>query len=129
MIICVIGRAAPLTVGNNAIIILLLKDLCCIGSLASQVALRDRLTGAGADKHGAANYRENMHGITRTFTRIRVPSHVIILRNGRHRQRQRHLHARLLVSDPEYLLHRLLALRLDKLPCFIVRRGALTSKE
>ena len=29
------------------------------------------------------------------------------------------LHARLLVSDPEYLLHRLLALRLDKLPCFV----------
>ena len=66
----VIGRAAPLRVGNNAIIILLLKDLCCIGSLASQAALRDRLTGAGADKHGAANYRGNMHGITRTFTRI-----------------------------------------------------------
>ena len=43
---------------------------------------------------------------------IRVPSHVIILRNGCHRQRWCHLHARLLVSDPEYLLHRLLALRL-----------------
>ena len=66
----VIGRAVPLLrVGNNAIIILLLKDLCCIGSLSSQAALRDRLTGTGADKHGAANYRGNMHGITRTFTR------------------------------------------------------------
>jgi len=50
----VIGRAAPLRVGNNAVI-------------------------------------------------IRVPSHVIILRklNGCHRQRRRHLHARLLVSDPD----------------------------
>ena len=49
-----------------------------------------------------------------------VPSHVVLLRNlnGCHRQRRRHLHARLLVSDPEYLLHRLLALRLDKLPRF-----------
>ena len=65
----VIGRAAPLRVGNNTVIILLLKDLCCIGSLASQAALRDRLIGTGADKHGAANYRGNMHGITRTFTR------------------------------------------------------------
>ena len=47
---------------------------------------------------------------------IRVPSHAILLRNGCHRQRRRHLHACLLVSDPDYLLHRLLALRLDKLP-------------
>ena len=70
MIGVVIGRAAPLRVGNNAIIILLLKDLSCIGSLASQAALRDRLIGTGADKHGAANYRGNIHGITRTFTRI-----------------------------------------------------------
>ena len=70
MLAVVIGRAAPLRVGNNAVIILVLKDLCCIGSLASQAALRDRLTGTGADKHGAANYRGNMHGITRTFTRI-----------------------------------------------------------
>ena len=69
MLAVVIGRAAPLRVGNNAIIILLLKDLCCMRSLASQAALRDRLTGAGADKHGAANYRGNMHGITQTFTR------------------------------------------------------------
>ena len=61
MLDVVIGRAAPLRVENNAII-------------------------------------------------IRVPSHVILLRNGCQRQRQRHLHARLLVSDPEYLLHRLLAL-------------------
>ena len=65
----VIGRAAPLRVRNNAVIILLLKDPCCIRSLASQAALRDRLRGTGADKHGAANYRGNMHGITRTFTR------------------------------------------------------------
>ena len=70
MLDVVIGRAAPLRVENNAIVILLLKDLCCIGSLASQAALRDRLTGAGADKPGAANYRGNMHGITQTFTRI-----------------------------------------------------------
>ena len=71
MLAVVIGRVAALRVGNNAVIIHLLKDLCCIGSLASQAALRDRLTGTGADKHGAANYRGNMHGIThtRTFTR------------------------------------------------------------
>ena len=68
----VIGRAAPSRVENNAVVFILhvLKDLCCIGSLASQAALRDRLIGTGADKHGAANYRGNMHGITRTFTRI-----------------------------------------------------------
>ena len=101
-------------VENNTVVILLLKDLCCIGSLASQAALRDRLTGTGADKHGAANYRGNMHGITRTFTRtgltaagavavavavavilgkgnghflqtcVRVPSHVVLLRYGCH---------------------------------------------
>ena len=69
----VIGRTAPLRVGNNAII-------------------------------------------------IRVPSHVIILRNGCHRQRRRHLHARLLVSDPENLLHRYitcLLFAIDKLPRFV----------
>ena len=56
---------------------------------------------------------------------IWVPLHVMLLRglrDGCHRQRRRHLHACLLVSDPEYsehLLHRLLlALRLDKLPRF-----------
>ena len=60
MIGVVIGRAAPLRVGSNAIIILLLlKDPCCIRSLASQATLTDRLAGTGADKHG----------ITRTFTR------------------------------------------------------------
>ena len=53
---------------------------------------------------------------------------VILLRNGCQRQRQRHLHARLLVSDPEYLLHRLLALRLDKLPCFIRHCCSYTRK-
>ena len=61
MLAVVIGRAASSRFGNNAVVILLLKDL-------------------------------------------RVPSHVILLRNGCQRQRQRHLHARLLVSDPEYLL-------------------------
>ena len=58
MLDVVVGRAAPLWVKNNAII-------------------------------------------------IRVPSHVILQRNGCHRPRRRHLHARFLVSDPEYLLHRL----------------------
>ena len=67
MLAVVIGRAAPLRVGNNAVV-------------------------------------------------IRVPSHVILLRKGCHRQRRRHLHARVLVSDLEYLLPRLLALRLGKLP-------------
>ena len=43
-------------------------------------------------------------------------THVILLCKVCHRQRRRHLHSRLLISDPEYLLHRLLALRLDKLP-------------
>ena len=47
---------------------------------------------------------------------VRVPSHVIPVRKGCHRQWRRHRHARSLVSDTEYLLHRLLALRLDKLP-------------
>ena len=37
-------------------------------SLASQAALGDQLAGTGADMHGT-NYRGNMHGITRTFTR------------------------------------------------------------
>ena len=76
MLAVVIGRAAPLRVGNNAII-------------------------------------------------IRVPSHVILLRDGCHRQRRRHHHARLLVSDPEYLLHRLLALRLDKRPRLVRAAASL----
>ena len=37
-------------------------------SLASQAALGDQLAGTGADMHGT-NYRGNMHGITRPFTR------------------------------------------------------------
>ena len=68
MLDVVIGRTAPLRVQNNAIVILLLKDLCRIRSLASQAVLGDRLAGTGADKHGT-NYRGSMHGITRTFTR------------------------------------------------------------
>ena len=47
---------------------------------------------------------------------VRVPSHVVPVHKGCHRQWRRHLHARSLVFDTEYLLHRLLALRLDKLP-------------
>ena len=50
---------------------------------------------------------------------VRVPSHVILLRKGCHRQRRRHLHARCVVFDAEHLLHRLLALRLYKLPRFV----------
>ena len=46
---------------------------------------------------------------------VRVPSHVVPVRKGCHRQWRRHLHARSLVLDAEYLLHRMLALRLDKL--------------
>ena len=68
MLDVVIGRTAPLRVENNAIVILLLKDLCCMRSLASQAALGDQLAGTGADMHGT-NYRGNMHGITRPFTR------------------------------------------------------------
>ena len=41
---------------------------------------------------------------------VRIPSHVIPVRKGCHRQWRRHRHARSLVSDTEYLLHRLLAL-------------------
>ena len=37
-------------------------------SLASRAALGDQLAGTGADMHGT-NYRGNMHGITRPFTR------------------------------------------------------------
>ena len=51
---------------------------------------------------------------------VRVPSHVAAVRKGCHRQWRRHLHARSLVFDTEYLLHRLLALRLDKLPMYTV---------
>ena len=47
---------------------------------------------------------------------VRVPSHVVPVRKGCHRQWRRHLHARSLVFDTEHLLHRLLALRLHKLP-------------
>ena len=36
---------------------------------------------------------------------VRVPSHVIPVRKGCHRQWRRHRHARSLVSDTEYLLH------------------------
>jgi hypothetical protein len=68
MLDVVIGRTAPLRVENNAIVILLLKDLCRTRSLASQAALGDRLVGTGADKHGTS-YRGSMHGITRTFMR------------------------------------------------------------
>ena len=93
MLAVVIGRAAPLRIGNNAIIILLLKDLCCIRSLASQAALSDRLTGTGAGKHGAANYRENMHSGSI------VPSHVILLRSGGAASASC-AHSRILVSDP-----------------------------
>ena len=50
----------------DVVVVLLLKDLCCVGSLASQAALRDRLTGTAADKHGAANY-------------LRVPSHILLI--------------------------------------------------
>ena len=55
---------------------------------------------------------------------VRVPSHVIPVRKGCHRQWRRHRHARSLVSDTEYLLHRLLALRLDmdKLPRLVRHR-------
>ena len=53
---------------------------------------------------------------------VRIPSHVIPVRKGCHRQWRRHRHARSLVSDTEYLLHRLLALRLDKLPRLICHR-------
>ena len=65
----VIGRAAPLRVGNNAVI-------------------------------------------------SRVPSHVILLRKGCQCQRRRHhLHARILVSDPENLLHSACFLfTFDKIP-------------
>ena len=40
---------------------------------------------------------------------VRVPSHVVPVRKGCHRQWRRHLHACSLVFDTEYLLHRLLA--------------------
>ena len=53
---------------------------------------------------------------------VRIPSHVIPVRKGCHRQWRRHRHARSLVSDTEYLLHRLLALRLDKLPRLVRHR-------
>ena len=53
---------------------------------------------------------------------VRVPSHVVPVRKGCHRQWRRHLHARSLVFDTEYLLHRLLALRLDKLPRLVRHR-------
>ena len=36
---------------------------------------------------------------------VRVPSHVIPVRKGCHRQWRRHRHARSLVSDTEYLLY------------------------
>ena len=59
---------------------------------------------------------------------VRVPSHVIPVRKGCHRYWRRHLHARSLVSDTEYLLHRLLALRLDKLPRLVRHRRSNARK-
>ena len=47
---------------------------------------------------------------------VRVPSHVVPVRKGCYRQWRRHLYARSVVFDTEYLFHRLLALRLVKLP-------------
>ena len=59
---------------------------------------------------------------------VRVPSHVIPVRKGCHRQWRRHRHARSLVSDTEYLLHRLLALRLDKLPRLDKEIGIMSAR-
>ena len=56
---------------------------------------------------------------------VRVPSHiacVVPVRKGCYRRWRCHLHARSLVFDTEYLLHRLLALRLDKLPRLVRHR-------
>ena len=47
---------------------------------------------------------------------VRVPSHVLPVRKGCQRQRRRHPQVRSLIFDTECLLHRLLALLLDKLP-------------
>ena len=59
---------------------------------------------------------------------VRVPSHVVPVHMGRHRQWRRHLHARSLVLDAEYLLHRMLALRLDKLPRLVRHRRSNARK-
>ena len=52
---------------------------------------------------------------------VRVPSHVLPVRKGCHRQRRCHPLARNLVFDTEYLLHRLRALLLNKLPRFDIQ--------
>ena len=58
-----------------------------------------------------------------------VPSHVVPVRKGYHRQWRRHLHACSLVFDTEYLLlHRLPALRLDKLPRLVRHRRSNARK-
>ena len=59
---------------------------------------------------------------------VRVPSHVVPVHMGRHRQWRRHLHARSLVLDAEYLLNRMLALCLDKLPRLVRHRRSNARK-
>ena len=59
---------------------------------------------------------------------VRVPSHVAPVRKGRHRQWRCHLQARSLVLDTEHLLHRLLALRLNKLPRLVRHRRSNACK-
>ena len=55
---------------------------------------------------------------------VQVPSHVVPVHTRCRRQWRRHLHARSLVLDPEYLLHRVLALRLDNLSRLARRSNA-----
>ena len=61
------------------------------------------------------DYRPLALGIEIDAVVVRVPSHVLPVRKGCHRQRRRHLQARSRVFDTKYLLHRLLALLLNKL--------------